>query len=89
MTFHITIPVSQLDEGTRLALGDAQAKVNMAFADGRKGVIIAQVKWEDEEIYINGDFIEHEYAKRIQDVLTERAEKLKPRNPFAMGKEEA
>ena len=80
--FDFIIPLDSIGESQRELIVKAHDAANEAFKKNKnhKGSILCQLwlKPEESEVRIRGTFIPHEYASRIDDVLTEAVKAKKP-----------
>lgn len=86
MSFNFTIVIDEdFDEEQFEKLMEADRLAIDASAENKKGIIIGQVFINPESMRVKGSFIEHEYAKRIQDILEERAAAIRSRKTTVTG----
>ncbi len=80
MSFNFTIALDDdFDDEQHEKLLEADRLAFDAKVEGKMGIIIGQIFVDADSAQIKGAFIEHEYAKRIQDVLEERAAAIRNR----------
>jgi hypothetical protein len=67
---------SLLSQESKVTLSRIEQQIEAAYKTGKGGIFIAQIELDALEIVINGNFIAHEYARPIQQILQCREQKL-------------